>query len=35
MNNQKHILIERSDRFAGLYPCGLFGRYMFVYKPVN
>jgi hypothetical protein len=22
MNNQKHTLIERSDRFAGVYPCG-------------
>lgn len=35
MNKQKHILLERSDRFAGVYPCGLFGRCMCCYKSVN
>ena len=35
MNNQKHILIERSDRFAGLYPYECFGRCMCFYKQVN
>jgi hypothetical protein len=35
MNNQKHILLERSDRFAGVYPCGCFGRCMCFYKKMN
>jgi hypothetical protein len=35
MNSQKHILLERSDRFAGLYPCGRFGRCMCFYEQLN
>lgn len=35
MNIQKHILIDKSNRFAGLYPCEGFGRCMCYYEQVN
>ncbi len=35
MKNQKHILLNRSDRFEGIYPFGLFGRCRCFYEAIN